>query len=419
MRRKPVSPPKTATPARQVAFADVEAAHRRISGFLQPTPLARSAYFSAAWDNNVFFKFENRQPTGSFKDRGALNKMLCLHENERALGVIAASAGNHGRALAWHASRLGIPATIVMPVNSPLVKVQNTAATDARVVLHGANYDEAVEHARILCSSGGLTYIPGFDDPEIIAGQGTAGIELLEQCPQLDCVLVPVGGGGLAAGIALAVKESNPRIRVIGIQSENVPSMPAAFRKGAPVTVAPCHTIADGIAVRRVGDLPCRLLRTLMDDLVTVDETEIANAILLLLEHEKTLVEGAGAVGVAAIHNGRIKDSGRNIAVILSGGNIDVNVLSRIIDKGLVKDGRLVKLRVVAADYPGHLARILGLVAENRGNILEINHSRAFSETQVGETAIDLIIETRGTEHIGQIQSALTAGGFTATRQLG
>jgi threonine dehydratase len=407
---------ETSSKEMKVSFADIEAARQRIANVLSQTPLAYSQYFSELWGCKAYFKFENFHLTGSFKERGAVNKLMNLTPEERSRGVITASAGNHGRAVAWHASRMGIPATVVMPVNSPIVKVQNTAATGARVILHGNSFDDAVAHAHQLCEAEGLTYVHGFDDPLIVAGQGTIGLELTEQCPYLDTVVVPVGGGGLAAGIALALKEVNPKIRIIGVQSADVPSMVVALKKHEPVTVPPHFTIADGIAVRRVGELPLALFRQCVDDVVTVDESEIANAILLLLEREKTLVEGAGAVGVAAIHNRHIAVEGRRVAIILSGGNIDVTMLSRIIDKGLVKDGRMVKFHVVVPDYPGQLARILSAVAEKRGNVLEIVHSRAFSEAKVGETAIDLVIETRGPDHIEEMERALTERGIPARR---
>lgn len=398
----------------EVSFAEVEAARHRIADCLAPTPLAPSEYLSKLWGSRIYLKFENLQMTGSFKERGALNKMLCLGQTP---GVITASAGNHGQAVAYHARRLNIPATVVMPVNSPLIKVQNSTSYGARVILHGTNYDEAVAHARQLCAQEQLTYIPGFDDRWVIAGQGTIGLELLEQCPYLDHIIVPVGGGGLIAGIALAMKETNPRIRIIGVQSERVPSMLAALEKGETVTVPPQRTIADGIAVRQVGKLPLALVKKYVDEIVTVSEAEIASAILLMLEREKTVVEGAGAVGIAALNSGRIQLSGHKVACVLSGGNIDVNLLSRIIDKGLVKDGRMVKLRVKVPDYPGQLSRILDMVADSRANILDVMHSRAFSAAQVGETVIDLVLETRGLEHIDQLLAMLEGAGFHATRQ--
>jgi threonine dehydratase len=400
-----------------VTFADIEAARRRMAGTLDVTPLAGSDYISRAWDNHIFFKLENLQSTGSFKERGALNKMLSLSDAERARGVITASAGNHGQAVAFHARRLGIPATVVMPIHTPLIKTQNTAANGARVILHGANFDESAAHAHEVCAAENLVYVHGFDDPLVIAGQGTLGLEMLEQCPYLEYVVIPIGGGGLAAGVGLAMKETNPRIRIIGVQTESIPSMKVALERGAPETLPPRQTIADGIAVRTVGSLTFELVRRYVDEIVTVNEAEIANAILLMLEREKTLVEGAGVVGVAALHNGHIKVSGRKIACILSGGNIDVNVLSRIIDKGLVKDGRLVKLRVLVSDYPGQLSRILSVVAERRANVLEINHNRALSTAEVGETLIDLVLETRGADHISEIVKALTDSGHRVNQE--
>ena len=397
-----------------ITLADIESARARISRVLEPTPLARSAWFSERWGGNIWFKFENLQRTGSFKERGALNRLLCLSDTAKAHGVITASAGNHGQAVACHARRLGIPATVVMPLNSPLVKVSNTAGYGAETILHGASFDDAVEHARRLEQERGLTYVHGFDDPDIIAGQGTIGLELVEQCPELDEVVVPVGGGGLIAGVALALKARRPQVRVTGVQFEHVPSMIAALEQGTPVTVPPHRTIADGIAVRRVGQLPLEIVRHCVDQLITVSESEIANAILLLLERERTMVEGAGAVGVAALENGHVRADGRNVVVLLSGGNIDVNLLSRIIDRGLVKAGRLARLRVTVPDAPGQLARVLDVVAELRANILEISHSRAFSDAPVGETVIDLVLETHGPGHIEQILGRLRENGVRA-----
>lgn len=404
-------------PVPQIVLADIEAARSRIGSVLPPTPLAASQYFSSAWGCTIRFKFENLQVTGSFKERGALNKLLCLRPEERARGVITASAGNHGQAVAYHAKRLHIPATICMPVNCPLVKVQNTRSYGANAVLHGATFDDAAEHARKLCAEQGLIYVHGFDDPHVIAGQGTLGLELLDEWPELDCIVVPVGGGGLISGIAVAVKSIKPEVRIIGVQFEGVQSMMAALKGGAPVLVPPAHTIADGIAVRQVGQMDYVLARDYVDEIVCVSETEIAHAILLMLERERTMLEGAGAVGVAALQNGRISPLGKNVVVVLSGGNIDVNVLSRIIEKGLVKDGRRVKLRVVVPDSPGHLSRILDSVAAASANVLEVSHTRAFSDLQVGETGIDLILETRGEEHIMELQDKLLEEGIYSKRE--
>lgn len=398
-------------------FEDVEAARQLTLGVLTRTPLAGSEYLSNLWGCRTFFKLENLQSTGSFKERGALNKLLNMPSEDRSRGVIAASAGNHGQALAFHAKKLGVPASIAMPTTTPLIKVQNTASHGARVLLQGNDYDEAAAHAREVAKREGLTYVSGFDDPDIIAGQGIIGLEILEQCASVDTVIVPVGGGGLIAGIAMALKETNPRIRVVGVQAEGVPSMIEALKRGEPVEVPACRTIADGIAVRKVGALPLELVKRYVDDIVTVTEEEVANAILLLLEREKAVVEGAGAAGVAAVHNGRISVVGQKIAIVLSGGNIDVNVVARIIDKGLVKDGRLVKLRVLVPDHPGQLASLLEIVARKRANILEVTHNRALSAARVGETQIDMVLETRGPAHIQEIQDEFANSGYKVARE--
>lgn len=395
-----------------VTIKDIEEARHRTRDVLDETPLAHSEYLSREWGCCVFFKLENLHFTGSFKERGALNKLLCLTDKQKCRGVITASAGNHGQAVAFHAQRLGIPATVVMPVNTPIIKVQNTERSGAHALLQGANFDEALAHALKFAERDKLTFVPGFDDPWIVAGQGTLGLEILEQNPYIEVVVVPVGGGGLIAGIALAIKETNPRVHIVGVQAENVPSMRVALERGRAELVEPANTLADGVAVRKVGELPFQLVKKYVDEIVTVGEDEIANAILLMLEREKTLVEGAGAVGVAALHNRKIVADGRKVACVLSGGNIDVNILSRIINKGLVKDGRLVKLRVLVPDYPGQLARILQVVAEERANILEVEHSRMFSAAKVNETAIDLVLETRGQQHIEETRAKLLAQGY-------
>lgn len=407
-----IAPEKTS-----VSFTDIEEARRRMGDVLDETPLAHSDYLSHIWGCNAYVKLENLHFTGSFKERGALNKLLCLAPEERQRGVITASAGNHGQAVAYHAKRLGIPAIVVMPINTPLIKVQNTESFGAQAVLHGASYDEASEHAHKLRGERDLTYVHGFDDPMIIAGQGTLGLELLEQCPYLDAIVVPIGGGGLIAGVVLAMKETNPRIKVYGVQTAALPSMKVALEAGEPRRIEGPRTIADGIAVRNAGALPLQIIRKYVDDIVTVTEEEIASAILLMLEREKTLVEGAGAVGVAALNNHRLPVAGLRVACVLSGGNIDVNILSRIISKGLVKDGRMVKLHVLVPDYPGELARILQIIADLRANILEIDHNRAFSKAQIGETGIDLVLETRGETHIEELRNELLRNGFKTTKQ--
>lgn len=392
----------------ETTTVSAEDALKVIRDVIPPTPVATSDTLNRAWNCQVIFKLEMLMTTGSFKERGALYKLLSLTEDERQRGVVAASAGNHAQALAFHAARLGIPCTIIMPEHAPLIKVRNTAAHGARVILQGSDYDEARSHASELSRTEGQTYVSGFDDPWIMAGQGTIALELLEQCPKLDCVIVPVGGGGLIGGIAEVIKTRAPHVRVIGVQSTVVPSAIEALKAGHPVSIEGGSTIADGIAVREIGQLCYQSISKYVDEIVDVKESDIARAVLLMLEQEKAVVEGAGAVGVAALMAEKIDGlDGRKVAVVLSGGNIDVNRLSRIIDKGLVKDGRLARLRVDVPDRPGELARILACVAECRANILEVEHHRAFTAGPVGSTQIELTLETRGKEHLTEILHAL------------
>ena len=375
----------------------------RIRPSIYETPFVYSETLSGMAGNSVFLKLENLQMTGSFKERGALNRILTLSEEERRRGVIAASAGNHGQAVAWHATRRSIPAEIWMPVHTPLSKVSATRAHGATVVLHGANYDETSAGAQAKCAETGGTYLHPFDDAAVIAGQGTIGLELLRQQPELDAVFVPVGGGGLIAGVGCAVKETRGRVEVIGVQTSRLPSMQAALEKGGPVTIAAAMTLADGIAVRRAGNLTVPLVARYVDRVVTVEEEEIAASVLILLEREKTLAEGAGAVGLAAVLQGRTGYRGKNLGVVISGGNLDVTMLSRIIERGLVRDGRRLRLRVTLTDYPGALERLARVIAAAGANIVETHHTRAHYGLALGETAIDVTMETRGREHVEQI----------------
>jgi threonine dehydratase len=345
--------------------------------------------------------------TGSFKERGALNKILSLGPDVRATGVMAASAGNHAQGVAYHATRQGIRARIFMPMTTPLVKVAATKSYGAEVVLCGANYDEAFAEARARCDEAGWTFVHPFDDDAIIAGQGTAGLEIIEQNPYLEAAIVPIGGGGLIGGIACAIKETNPKVKIIGVQTARLPSMAAAVAAGHPVTLPAAQTIADGIAVRRAGDHTLPLVQRYVDDILAVDEEEIANAILFLLEREKTVAEGAGAAGVAALLQKKTGLAGKKVVVLVGGGNIDVNFLSRIIERGLVKDGRLVRLRLRIRDYPGALHAVTGLLSDLRANILSILHDRAYYGVSLGETAIDVTLETRGSAHIAEIEARL------------
>jgi threonine dehydratase len=401
-----------------VTLADVKAAAERISNSIYLSPCARSETFSQLTGNSVHLKLDNLQRTGAFKERGALNKLLTLSATERERGVIAASAGNHAQGLAYHAGRCGIHALICMPLTTPLTKVSATKSYGAEVILHGANYDDACEEAVRLGEQQHLTFVHPFDDDAVIAGQGTLGLELLRQYPQMEAVVVPVGGGGLIGGVGCAIKESNPKVRVVGVQTARLPSMKVALTEGKPVTLGPAATIADGIAVRRAGDRTLPLVQKYVDEIVTVDEEEIANAVLLLLEREKTLAEGAGAAGLAALINHKVQLDGKNVAVVICGGNIDVTLLSRIIERGLVKDGRLVRLRVHLPDYPGALHKVTGILAQHRANIVETSYDRAYYGVNLGDTAIDITMETRGPEHIAELLSALEAAGYAHERVL-
>jgi threonine dehydratase len=350
--------------------------------------------------------------TGSFKERGAANLLLQLDAQERARGVAAASAGNHGLAVAFHAARLGIAAVIVMPEWAPLIKVTSARRHGAEVILAGTNYDEAYARARQIAAERELTFVHPFDDARVVAGQGTLGLELLEQRPDLDAVLLPIGGGGLIAGVALAIKSARPGVRVIGVQAETLPAMKQALETRTRPTLRPALTIADGIAVRQVGELTLTMASRYVDEVVTATEEELANAILLLLEIEKTVVEGAGAAPLAALLNRKLGLDGRNVVLVLSGGNIDVTMISRIIEHGLVKDGRLVRLGVILRDQPGALARLTALIGEARANILHIEHDRAFSHAAIGESAVELTLETSGREQIDAVKQRLVDAGY-------
>jgi threonine dehydratase len=406
-----------------LTLADVVAARERIHGAIYYSPCPHSQMLSALTGQQVYLKLENLQMTGSFKERGALNRIATLTPEQAARGVVAASAGNHAQGVAYHATKRGIRALIVMPLATPLVKVTATRGFGAEVVLHGANYDEACREAMQLCAAEGMTFIHPFDDPVVMAGQGTIALELLEQVPQLEAVVVPIGGGGLIGGIACAIKEacsqaSRPEIRVIGVQTSRLPSMIAARAAGHPVTVEPATTIADGIAVRRAGDVTLPVVERYVDEIVTVEEDEIASAILMLLEREKTLAEGAGAAALAALLQKKTSLNGAHTAVMVCGGNIDVTLLSRIIERGLVQDGRLIRLRIHLLDKPGALADLTRLIASYRANIVDTLHNRAYYGVNLGDTVIDITMETRGREQVEELLAALTAEGYKHSRVL-
>ena len=399
-----------------IGLADVLAARERVNGAIYYSPCPHSQMLSGLTGQQVYLKLENLQMTGSFKERGALNRIAMLTPEQAARGVVGASAGNHAQGVAYHATKRGIQSLIVMPLATPLVKVTATRGFGAEVVLYGANYDEACEEATRLCAAEGMTFIHPFDDAAVMAGQGTIGLELLEQVPRLEAVVVPIGGGGLIGGIACAIKESRPEVRVIGGQTARLPSMLAAVEMHRPVTVDPATTIADGIAVRRAGDVTLPVVERYVDEIVTVEEDEIASAILMLLEREKTLAEGAGATALAALLQKKTSLNGAHTAVMVCGGNIDVTLLSRIIERGLVQDGRMIRLRIHLLDKPGALSELTLLIARYRVNIVDTLYNRAYYGVNLGDTTIDITMETRGREQVEELLAALTAEGYKHSR---
>lgn len=400
----------------EVTLHAVREARSRIAGSIYFSPCPLSPTISEASGQLVYLKLENLQRTGAFKERGALNKILTLTDRERKRGVISASAGNHAQGVAFHASHNGISAKIVMPVMTPLVKINATRGYGAHVVLHGDGYDEAYDEACKLAEHEHLTFVHPFDDPAVIAGQGSIGLELLEQVPDLQAVVVPIGGGGLISGIACALKESKPEIRVIGVQAARMPSMLEALRLHKPTTIATSPTIADGIAVRRAGEQTLPLIKKYVDDVVAVEEEEIASGILTLLEREKMLAEGAGAAAVAALLHQKTKLKNRKTVALVCGGNIDVTLLSRIIQRGLVKDGRLVRLQIHLSDRPGSLHQLTKIIAAHHANIVELQFDRAYYGVSLGDTLIDITLETRGKDQIHRILEALTTAGYRHER---
>ncbi|KAL0480532.1 tdcB [Acrasis kona] len=401
----------------------IEEAHERIRFLLKPTPIQYSPLLSQdifgkealpsktnKSPRQIFLKYENKHMTGSFKERGAINKLALLSAEERSRGVVASSAGNHAQAVSYHAMRMGVDCTICMPETAPLSKINGTKRYGAKVVLVGNNLDDAYVEASRIMKEEGRTFVHPYNDFDVISGQGTLGLELMEQNPYLDTVICPVGGGGLIAGTALAIKSINPRIKVIGVEAEAMQGMIASKQAKKPVVVPFQTTIADGIAVKNVGEKTFKIIDKYVDDIVTVNDGEIAQAVLTLLEREKTMCEGAGATGIAAMLTNKINftASQKRICVVLSGGNIDVGLLREIIDRGLVNDGRLARLRVVVPDVPGNLARVLTSLAEMRCNVREVEHERAFRNVPVGKTATIVTLQTRGWDHIDQVYKELT-----------
>lgn len=367
----------------------------------------------------VALKAEFRQRTGSFKDRGALNKLLLMDDEARKRGVVAASAGNHAQALAFHAARLGIACSIVMPEHAPLVKVANTRRHGAHVVETGRTLSDGLAEVERLAHRYGSAPVHAFDDPDVMAGQGTMALEMLEQVPGATVFVVPVGGGGMISGVASAVKALEPGARVVGVEAAAAPAAFESLRAGEPVQVESADTLADGIAVKRLGDLTFPIVQSLVDDIVVVDEAEIASAVFFLLEREKLVVEGAGAVGVAALLAGKVRlAEDETAACVLSGGNIDVNIISRLIDRGLWTDGRVARFRVAVRDRPGFLNELTAVVAKAGANVLEVEHARGFGDISVGDVDIGLLVETRGRDHGTQIAAQLRTLGYEVDEEI-
>lgn len=397
-----------------LTLADIRAARERIRGGVVETPVLQALALRERLPCALHLKLETGQRTGSFKDRGALNRLLDLTAAEGQHGVVTASAGNHAQAVAYHGARLGVPVEVVVPEHTPHVKVANTRGLGAGVRFHGATLAESMEEARRLEAEENRVLVHPYDDDRVIAGQGTIGLELLEQVPELTAVIVPIGGGGLIAGIALAIRDQRPEVRVYGVEASAAASALASRRAGQIVRIETTETIADGIAVKRVGDRTFPLIERYVEDIVTVDEPQIAAAVHLLLERQKVLAEGAGAAPLAAMLAGLLALRADDEAVmIVSGGNIDVNLLSRIIDRGLVADGRLARLTVTVRDRPGNLARLTQLVAEEGANVLEVAHSRAFADIGVRDVEIMMHLETRGREHVEAVIARLERAGMS------
>jgi threonine dehydratase len=396
-----------------IVFQDILDARERIRGGVAVTPCVFSPALSDLTGCRIWVKLDNQQRTGSFKERGARNALLRLDPARRARGVIAASAGNHALGLAYHGGQLGVPVTVVMPRFAPLVKVSTCRRFGANVIQHGENFREAGEHARALAAEKGLTYVNGYDDPDIIAGQGTMGLEILEQCPGVDAIVCPVGGGGLVAGVALAVKSLRPEVQVIGVEGAHVASWHAALAAGHPVRTEMTPSLADGLAVPEVGANAFAVGRDRIDRTVLVDERHIALAILRALELEKSVVEGAAATPLAALLAGQLPElAGRTVVLLFCGGNIDPTVLGRVINKGLAADGRLCRFTALISDRPGGLARLATLIAGTGAAIVDVSHDRTFSGPDVFAVRVVVTAETRDESHIREILDGIRAAGM-------
>ena len=395
-----------------ISLTDIEAAREVLKGHVANSPCMYSRTLSAITGAEVYLKFENLQFTASFKERGALNKLMSLSAAQKKSGVIAASAGNHAQGVSYHATRLGISSTIVMPKFTPNVKVEMTQRHGAEVVLFGDNFDEAKVHALQLATERELAFVHPYDDEKVIAGQGTIALEMLESFPQLDMLCLAIGGGGLISGMAIAAKTLKPGIDIVGVETVRFPSMMAALN-GAVATFG-LSTIAEGIAVKEPGRITRAIVEKLVSDIVLVDEGDIEEAMVMLLEIEKTVVEGAGAASLAALLKHRARFAGKHVGLVLCGGNIDPLMLAEIIQRGMVRSGRLSRLKVELRDMPGALARITGVIAEANANIEEVHHQRAFTNLPVQSAEVEFVLKTRNAAHVQEIVKLLSAAGFNA-----
>lgn len=394
-------------------LADIEAARKRSESVVHRTPVTPSATFSELTGADVWLKLENLQRTGSFKLRGAYNKIASLSPSERSRGVVAASAGNHAQGVALAARIAGIPAVIVMPERASLAKAEAVRGYGAELVLHGVDYNEAEARALALGAERGMAFVHAFNDPAVIAGQGTLGLEILEDVPDVETIVVPVGGGGLIAGIALAVKAKRPDVRIVAVEPSGAAKLPESLRQGRVVSLQSVATIADGLATRRVGDLPFEAIRAHVTETVAVDDDDIALAILLLVERAKTLVEGAGAAALAALLAGKISTHpGEKVVVLLSGGNMDVTLLDVILQRGLAQTGRVLRLRTVLEDRPGALRDLLALIATLGANVENVRHDRTRRDVALGKAVVELRLDARGPEHCEKVLSALADRGY-------
>lgn len=399
---------------KNVTLQDIQRAYAKIKEVVLETPLKRSNYLSDFFSKNIYLKMENLQNTGAFKVRGASNKLFSLTRTQRKKGVIAASAGNHAQGVAYQAKKLGIHATIVMPENTPMVKVLATKGYGAKVILKGKDYDEAYRQAKKIQRKTHAAFVHAYEDPYVIAGQGTIALEILNKKPDVEALIVPVGGGGLISGIAIAAKSINPKIKVIGVQAKGSCSMAQSFKLGRAIQLKSGKTMAEGIDSKKTSPYTLGFIKKYVDNIVTVTDEEIAESIVQLLEKTKTLVEGAGAVTLASLLSGKLKLKEKNIVCVLSGGNIDVTTLSHILERGLVEEGRMVRVSVTLDDKPGALHYLTGILSDLKANIMQVSHDRSLLKLAYGKTKVLLTLETRGQNHIKEVLHKLKTSGYIA-----